>query len=103
MGRFGRERRRPEDVCRRVCGQSLNGYGFVVWLEPANSLCPVLANTMERALPSKVPSFARVPSIVTSSPIFTDFGVHPFRRRALGLPSSNAQFSTFPDSVFTST
>lgn len=76
------------------------GYGFVVWLEPANSLRPVLINTIDLALPSKLPSFARVPSTVTSSPIFTELGVHPARRSALGLPISRAQFSILPDSSF---
>jgi len=75
----------------------------VVWLEPANSLCPVLIRIIDRALPSRLPSFARVPSTDTSSPIFTDFGVQPLRRSALGLPSSSAQVSTLPDSFLTST
>src|ERR1041385_2446515 len=77
-----------------------NGYGFVVWLEPANSLLPVLARIIVRALPRFVPSFARVPSTVTASPIFTELGVQPLRRSALGLPSSSAQFSVLPDSSF---
>src|SRR5215831_15666799 len=76
------------------------GYGFVVWLEPANSLCPVLINTIDRALPSKLPSFARVPSTVTASPIFTELGVQPARKSAFGLPISRAQFSVLPDASF---
>ena len=89
-----------EDLLGNRIATSTGRYGFVVWLEPANSLRPVLISTIDRALPSKLPSFARVPSTVTSSPMFTELGVQPARRSALGLPSSSAQFSILPDSPF---
>src|SRR4029450_3925424 len=64
--------------CRRAIIHSGTGrYGFVPWLDPANSLCPGLINTNDRALPSKLPSLARLPSTVTASPIFTELGVQP--------------------------
>jgi hypothetical protein len=84
-------------LCKRE-----RGYGFVPWLDPANSLCPVLINTIDRALACRLPSLARVPSTVTASPSFSELRVQPRRRSALGLPISNPQFSVAPASFFAS-
>ena len=74
---------------------------WCVWLEPANSFWPPVSVT-ERALPMLEPSFARLPSTVTSSPIFIELRDQPWRMSPFGLPISMPQFVTLPDSSFTS-
>ena len=54
----------------------------------------------DRALPVGLPSFARLPSTVTLSPIFIVLRVQPARIRPFGLPISIAQLVTLP--VFSS-
>ena len=82
-------------LCKRE-----RGYGFEPWLDPANSLCPVLINTIDRALACRLPSLARVPSTVTASPSLSELRVQPKRRSALGLPISKPQFSVLTDTSF---
>src|SRR5688572_6582889 len=50
----------------------------------------------ERAFPLRLPSLARVPSTVTTSPLFRELRDQPRRIRPLGLASSNAQSSGWP-------
>ena len=54
----------------------------------------MLASTTARALPYGEPSRARLPSTVTTSPIFSVLRVQPLRISPLGLPISNDQFVT---------
>src|SRR5215471_18889670 len=74
-------------------------YGVGVFA-PANSFLPVLARVTFCALALFVPFFARVPSMVTTSPAFSVSRVQPDRIRPLAAASSNPQLATSP--VFSS-
>jgi hypothetical protein len=50
----------------------------------------------------KLPSLAREPVTVTTSPIFIESRVQPRRMRPFGLPISSAQFSISPPALSTS-
>ena len=68
---------------------------------PLNTFLPDGKVTI-RALAVLVPSLARRPWTITSSPTFRSFFLHPRRTSSMGAPVSNCQWST-PASVFTST
>src|SRR5262245_27630161 len=90
--------RRNEEQQKNDKPNSHGTYGVTPSLEPAPSFFPFM-NT-DRAFPCVPPSFARVPSTVTTSPIFMEVFVQPWREITEGAPISNAQFSTRPVSVF---
>src|SRR5215472_15425794 len=63
--------------------------------EPANTFRPSAKFTV-RELQRLEPSFAKAPSIVTSSPSFTELRVQPSRRSTFGGPPSQAHSVTPP-------
>src|SRR5207244_7538437 len=69
------------------------------WLDAAPSFFPVLAIVTFFALTFLLPFLARLPSTMTSSPIFIVSLFQPDVRRLLGPPISKPQFSIAPFSV----
>src|SRR6185369_9021778 len=67
------------------------------WLDAANSLFPVLASVTARAFALLLSSLARLPSTVTTSPVFIAFLSQPTRIRPFGLPISMPQLTILPD------
>jgi hypothetical protein len=65
-------------------GLTCDGGGASPPEDPANTRCP-LASVTTRALAILVPFLAAEPSTVTSSPTFSEFLLHPLRRRTFGL------------------
>src|SRR5690606_6440498 len=63
-------------------------------LRPVSTVWPVVASTTVFAFAVGVPSRARKPSTVTTSPTFIESRFQPLRIRRFGLASSIAQFTT---------
>src|SRR5690606_2848450 len=64
--------------------------------ERVNSRCPVLVSTTDCAFSERLPFLARIPSTETSSPIFIESRVQPWRISTTGEPISASHVATSP-------